>query len=126
MAASRSRRLRGGGKYSSSSVTSTSVTPSTGSSRSITALTKSSGAEAPAVTPTTPARSSGNSSASLTRNTRSQPASAARPTRALVLDELTDPITTTASHRGAISVSADCRLVVAKQRSLRLGCHRSR
>ena len=39
----------------------------------MTASTSSSGAEAPAVTPTTPERSSGSSAASLMRNTRAQP-----------------------------------------------------
>ncbi len=41
-----------------------------------------------------------------------------------MLDELADPITTTASQRGAISARADWRLVVAKHRSLRPGRHR--
>src|SRR5690606_24096023 len=57
-----SRMLRGGGKYSSSSVIRTTSTPSDGASRVRTCSTSSSGADAPAVTPTTPARSSGSSS----------------------------------------------------------------
>ena len=44
---------------------------------------------------------------------------------ALVFEELADPITTTASHRWAISDSAPWRLVVAKQRSERPGVQRS-
>ncbi len=40
-----------------------------------------------------------------------------------MLDELAEPSTTTASQRVAISMRADCRLVVAKQRSLRPGIH---
>ncbi len=55
----RSRMLRGGGKYSSSSVMLTTSTPSDGSRNSMTAATSSSGADAPAVTPTTPVRSFG-------------------------------------------------------------------
>ena len=66
-------------------------------------------------------RSSGSSSASLTRKTRAQPASRASFSSARVLDELAEPITTTASQRGAIAISADWRLVVAKHRSLRPG-----
>ena len=54
-----SRSSGGGGKYSSSVVTVTSVTPSAGARRAITASTNASGAEAPAVTPTVPVRSSG-------------------------------------------------------------------
>ena len=65
------------------------------------------------------------SSASLILSTLRQPASAAKSTKDWVLDELADPMTSTASHSGAISISAVCRLVVAKQRSLMLGCHRS-
>ena len=59
--------VAGGGKYSSSSVSCTSSTPSRGASRAMTASTSSSGADAPAVTPTVPWRSSGSSSAPLTR-----------------------------------------------------------
>ena len=40
-----------------------------------------------------------------------------------MLDELADPMTTTASVRWAISARADWRLVVAKHRSLRPGRH---
>ena len=63
----------GGGKYSSSSVTWTSSTPWTGARRATTASTSSSGADAPAVTPTVPERSSGSSAASFTRSTSGQP-----------------------------------------------------
>ncbi len=42
-----------------------------------------------------------------------------------MLEELADPITTTASASAAIALSAACRLVVAKHRSLRFGIHRS-
>ena len=42
-----------------------------------------------------------------------------------MLDELAEPITSTASHSGAISIIAVWRLVVAKHRSLMLGCHTS-
>ena len=124
-AASKSRRFRGGGKYSSSSMTVTSCVPWAGASRSITSHTRCSGAEAPAVTPMVPERSSGTSLASLMRSTRRQPASAANSTRDMVFDELAEPITSTASHSGAISIIAVWRLVVAKHRSLMLGCHRS-
>ncbi len=40
----------------------------------------------------------------------------------MVFDELAEPITTMASQRWAISVSACWRLVVAKHRSERAGC----
>ena len=49
------------------SLTLTSSTPWRGAMRAMTASTSSSGAEAPAVTPTVPARSSGSSSGPLTR-----------------------------------------------------------
>ena len=65
------------------------------------------------------------SSAVLTRTTRSQPASRASFSRARVFDELAEPMTTMASQRLASSISADCRFVVAKQRSLRPGDHTS-
>ena len=42
-----------------------------------------------------------------------------------MLDELAEPMTTMASQRVASSISADWRLVVAKQRSLRPGVHTS-
>ena len=42
-----------------------------------------------------------------------------------MLDELAEPTTTTASQRGASSISADWRLVVAKHRSERPGIHSS-
>ena len=67
LAASRSRSSRGGGKYSSSSVTRHLLHAVAGASRATTASTSASGAEAPAVTPTVPDRSSGSSAASLTR-----------------------------------------------------------
>ena len=41
-----------------------------------------------------------------------------------MLDEFAEPITTIASHRGAIAISADWRFVVAKHRSLRPGTQR--
>ena len=91
----------------------------------MTSSTNDSGAEAPAVTPTVPVRSSGSSAAEFTRSTRGVPASVASLARATVLDELAEPITTTASQRGAISARAPCRLVVAKQRSERPGVQRS-
>ena len=72
----------------------------------MTASTSSSGADAPAVTPTMP-DSSGSSSAALMRYTDVQPDSRANFSSARVLDELADPITTTASHCAAIAVSAD-------------------
>jgi hypothetical protein len=86
-------------------------------------FTSSSDADAPAVTPTVPTRSSGSSSAVFTRSTRSQPASLASLASARVFEELAEPITTMASQRGASSSSAVWRLVVAKQRSLRPGTH---
>ena len=67
--------------------------------------------------------SEGNSVSVLMRKTRSHPASRARRSSARVFDEFADPITMIASQRGAIDMSADCRLVVAKQRSLRPGVH---
>ena len=70
-----------------------------GASRATTAWTSSSGADAPAMTPTVPARSSGSSSGPLTRSTRGQPAAGAVRSRARVLDELAEPMTTTASQR---------------------------
>ena len=45
--------------------------------------------------------------------------------RARVLEELTEPMTTTASDRPAMAFRAAWRLVVAKQRSERLGIQRS-
>ena len=42
-----------------------------------------------------------------------------------MFDELAEPITITASHLAASSISADWRLVVAKHRSLRPGVHTS-
>jgi len=102
----RSRRLRGGGKYSSSSVIRTSSTPWRGASRAITDSTSSSGADAPAVTPTVPARSSGISAASFTRNTSGQPAARASFSNARVFEEFALPITTTASASRAMRSSA--------------------
>ncbi len=106
MAFKRSRKLRGVGKYSSSSVMRTSRTPSRGASRSITDSTSSSLADAPAVTPTVPDRSLGSSSAVLTRSTLAQPLSVASRARAIVFDEFDDPMTTIASHSGAILTNA--------------------
>ena len=91
----------------------------------MTASTSSSGADAPAVTPTVPTRSSGSSSTWLTRYTRGQPASTASFSRARVLEELAEPMTTMAADCGAMAISADWRLVVAKQRSERPGVQRS-
>jgi hypothetical protein len=45
--------------------------------------------------------------------------------RATVLEELAEPITTTASQRGAMAMRADWRLVVAKHRSERPGVQTS-
>ena len=90
-------QLGRGGKYSSSTVTGDRCTPWTGSRRSTTASTRASGADAPAVTPTVPDRSSGSSEASLTRTTRGQPKATATCSRATVLDEFSEPMTTTAS-----------------------------
>ena len=58
--------------------------------------TSSSGADAPAVTPTTPLRSSGSSSALVhPADTRDSPAARATFSRARVFDELAEPMTTT-------------------------------
>ncbi len=100
-------------------------TPSTGARRATTASTSSSGADAPAVTPTVPERSSGSSRASLTRSTRGHPEARATFSRARVLEEFTEPMTTTASARPAMAFRAAWRLVVAKHRSDRLGIQRS-
>ena len=118
--------LRGGGKYSSSSVTVTSSTPSRGlqpgddgvdqllgrrrAGRHADRAGEVVGQLLGAGSPGRPAR---------------QPASRASFSRARVLDELAEPITTTASQRGAIAMSADWRLVVAKHRSERPGVHSS-
>ena len=94
----------------------------------MTCSTTSFGAEAPAVTPTTSdgsKNSAGISAAVLTRATRSQPASLASFSRARVFDEFAEPMTTIAPQRAASSISADCRLVVAKHRSLRPGVQAS-
>ena len=91
----------------------------------MTAWTSSSGADAPAVTPTVPVSSSGSSSGPLTRNTWVAPASRASLSSARVFDELAEPITTMASQRSAMAPRADWRLVVAKHRSLRPGFHSS-
>ena len=72
-----------------------------------------SGAEAPAVTPTTPERSPGTSPGELTRSTRAHPAAVATFTRATVFEELAEPSTTMASQRGATAFTAPWRLVVA-------------
>ena len=121
-----SRSSRGGGKYSSSSVTRTASTPCTGASFAITASTRSSGALAPAVTPTIvapPSASRSSSSGPSTRSTIGQPASRATFVSAIVFDEFALPMTTTACAAVAIPVSAVWRLVVAKQRSLRDAVH---
>ncbi|TPW14181.1 MAG: hypothetical protein FD127_1566 [Acidimicrobiaceae bacterium] len=87
----------------------------------MTASTSSSGAEAPAVTPTTPDSSAGSSPAWFTRKTRGPPVWAASFSSALVFDEFAEPITTIASQRSTIAIRALWRFVVAKQRSLRPG-----
>ena len=97
----------------------------TGSRTARTSFTIDSGADAPAVTATTPDKSSGRSWAPLTRRTREQPAAAATFASATVFDELADPITTTASASAQIARNAAWRLVVAKQRSLRFGIQMS-
>ena len=89
------------------------------------ARTTSSGAEAPAVTPTVPVRSAGSSSGPFTRSTRGHPAARATFSRAVVLDEFAEPMTTTASASPAMALRAACLFVVAKHRSLRPGIHRS-
>ena len=61
----------------------------------------------------------------MTRTTRGQPKAAATCSRATVLEEFSEPMTTTASAWPARALRAACRLVVAKHRSLRLGIHRS-
>src|ERR1700733_12955410 len=110
----RSRSSGGGGKYSSSTVTGMTSTPNSGASRSTTAWTRDSGADAPAVTPTVPDRSVGTSEASLTRTTRGQPKAMATFSKAMVFDEFGEPITTTASALPAMALRAAWRLVVAK------------
>ena len=72
-----------------------------------------SGAEAPAVTPTTPVRSAGTSPGELTRSTLGHPAASATFTRATVLEELAEPSTIMASHLGATAFTAPWRFVVA-------------
>ena len=42
-----------------------------------------------------------------------------------MFDEFAEPMTTMVGQREAIAISADCRLVVAKHRSLRPGNHAS-
>ncbi len=68
----------------------------------MTERTSSSGADAPAVTPTVPVRSSGSSSGPFTRCTRAQPVARATFSSATVLEELAEPMTTTESQRSAI------------------------
>ena len=69
------RIFRGGGKYSSSRVIRISSTPCLGLRTDSTSLTRSSGADAPAVTPTVPDKFFGNSSTLLIRKTCLQPSS---------------------------------------------------
>src|ERR1039458_5701612 len=102
----RSRNSGGGGKYSSSSVVCTTSTPLVGARRSRRSSISQSGADAPAVTPTTPVRSSGTSLGALTRSTLGQPAAAATFARATVFEELPEPSTTIASHLGATALTA--------------------
>ena len=111
-ARSASRSSGGGGKYSSSSVTWTISTPSRGASRAMICCTSQSGAEAPAVTPTTPLKSSGTSSGELTLVTLEHEAEATLAS-ASVFDEFDEPTTTTASHCGASTRIAAWRFVVA-------------
>ena len=82
---------------------------SAGARRSSTSLISSSGAEAPAVSPTTPVMLSGSSEARFTRYTFSQPSSRASFSSARVLEELAEPTMMTAPHSSAIAVSAACR-----------------
>ena len=94
----------------------------------MTACTTSSGALAPAVTPTmrAPARAASSSSSTpLMRCTVGHPTFLATFSRASVFDELALPMTSTASARLAMAVSAAWRLVVAKQRSSRVAVHSS-
>ena len=82
----------------------------------MTASTRTSGADAPAVIPTFSAPSRADQSMSpgpWIRKERSQPAARATSTRRCELDELGAPITSSASQRGAIAFTADWRLVVA-------------
>ena len=72
----------------------------------MTSSTSASGAEAPAVTPTVPVRSSGSSLASLMRSTRGHPPARATFSRATVFDELAEPMTTTASDSEAMALRA--------------------
>src|SRR5690606_389971 len=105
----RARSSGGGGKYSDSSVTVSSSTPSTGARTATTASTVSSGALAPAHTPTTSTSASAARSSSRASSmcwTLAQPAARATATRAWVLDEFSLPITTTASTCGASARTA--------------------
>ena len=65
------------------------------------------------MTPTTPARSSGSSSAEFTRSTRGHPVVAATWASETVFEEFAEPMTTTESHRPAIARNAAWRFVVA-------------
>ena len=98
----------GGGKYSSSSVTCTGSTPSRGSSFAITAWTRSSGALAPAVTPTTRGVAQRPRARARRDRRRAAPARTRRSgppsSSAIVFDEFALPITTTASASAAIAV----------------------
>ena len=83
--------------------------------RSTTSCTRLSGADAPAVTPTTSAPSSHSSRTASAESTRwaGAPSTRAVRTSALVLDELSEPTTRIRSHRPLISRTAAWRLVVA-------------
>ena len=78
--------------------------------------TSTSGAEAPAVTPSVamPSNSSqGISAARCTSSALGQPARSATSTRRSELELLGAPTTISASQRAAIAFTAACRLVVA-------------
>jgi fermentation-respiration switch protein FrsA (DUF1100 family) len=102
----------------------TSSTPSTGSEGGDDLLDELLGSRRPGGHPDHPAQVVGQLIGGVDRKTAGSPASGQLLQRP-VFDELAEPITTIASQRGAISMSADCRLVVAKHRSLRPGVHTS-
>ena len=102
-----SRSCRGGGKYSSSSVTRNTSTPLRGASRAMTSWTSSSGADAPAVTPTMPREIVGQLVGTVDAvDPRRSPTSPASFSSARVLDELAEPMTTMRIASRAPSPSA--------------------
>ena len=124
-----SRSSRGGGKYSSSSVTRTASTPCTGASFAITARRDPRARSRPRSRRRSSRRRARRGRAP--RGRRPGARSGSRRPRAtfvsaIVFDEFALPITTTASAAVAIRVSAVWRLVVAKQRSLRDAVHSCR